>query len=357
MPTVKNRIAYFDLLRLFASFSVVFMHTVSGSLYVGVADHVGWYLTTAATALAFTAVPLFFMMSGYLLTASERTASVSYLLKTRLPRLLVPLAFWSLLVLVCQVWQYHTFDTELFLRKLLFSLQKPANVSYWFLFALLGIYLISPVLCVGLRGLDRQGEIFVLALILILKLRSVAMTLFPDFAERCLQFQVLDYLEFFGSHLSAFVLGWFLGKSEKRIPFSVLIPTALLTYSVIVVGTFVRSAASGCLVETFLSQDRGFEVLLAACLFLIAKQAKLPKRLEKPLAALAPHTFTVYLTHCICLLLLQRRVEYTAASMLLLRSVVTYLIGLALSFLCIRIPVLSFLTTGQPQLRRRRGGE
>lgn len=344
---MKKHINYIDTLRLIASAFVVFMHTASGALRYDVAGHTGWYLLTAITGIAFTAVPLFFMVSGYLLTSSEQTASVSLLLKKRLPKLIVPLLFWSVVLIVYQLLDAGNLTVGAFSEKLLSSIQQPANVAYWFLYALIGMYLISPVLCVGLRKLDRTGEVFLLALISLSYLRSIFMILFPDFAARYLQFRVLDYLAFFDSHLSAFILGWFLGKTEKKVPFFVLIPTALLTFSVIVAGTFVRSASAGTFQEAFLSQSRGFEVLLAVCLFLIVKQMKLPKWWEKLTAFIAPHTFSIYLTHNICLIILHKYCTFYSASGIILCSVCVYLVCFALSLLCSMIPGLSYLATGQ----------
>ena len=60
------------------------------------------------TSLAFTAVPLFFMMSGYLLMTSRKTADISVLLRHRLPRLVVPLAGWTVVAVLWQMFLAHT---------------------------------------------------------------------------------------------------------------------------------------------------------------------------------------------------------------------------------------------------------
>ena len=62
---------YFDGLRIFAALCVIFMHTAAGPLRAGV--NTDWHLLNVCTSLAFTAVPLFFMMSGYLLMTSRKT--------------------------------------------------------------------------------------------------------------------------------------------------------------------------------------------------------------------------------------------------------------------------------------------
>ena len=71
---------------------VIFMHT-SALLLQEEAD-LQWELLNLCTAFAFTSVPLFLMMSGYLLCSNEKTMDLGLLLKKRLPRLAAPLAAW-----------------------------------------------------------------------------------------------------------------------------------------------------------------------------------------------------------------------------------------------------------------------
>lgn len=96
----RPHVDYFDGLRIFAALCVIFMHTAAGPLRAGV--NTDWHLLNVCTSLAFTAVPLFFMMSGYLLMTSRKTADISVLLRHRLPRLVVPLAGWTV---VAVLWQ------------------------------------------------------------------------------------------------------------------------------------------------------------------------------------------------------------------------------------------------------------
>ena len=70
----RPHVDYFDGLRIFAALSVIFMHTAAVPLRAGI--NTDWHLLNVCTALAFTAVPLFFMMSGYLLMTSRKTADI-----------------------------------------------------------------------------------------------------------------------------------------------------------------------------------------------------------------------------------------------------------------------------------------
>ena len=58
----RAHLYYFDYLRVFGVLCVIFMHTAGGPLRSDVGTP-GWQMTDLCTSLAFTAVPLFLMMS------------------------------------------------------------------------------------------------------------------------------------------------------------------------------------------------------------------------------------------------------------------------------------------------------
>ena len=88
----KTHIHYFDYLRVIGAVSVIYMHVVSSLLRGEV--NLQWHLADLLTSFAFTAVPLFLMMSGYLTLSGETAGDIGLLVKKRLPRLVLPLAGW-----------------------------------------------------------------------------------------------------------------------------------------------------------------------------------------------------------------------------------------------------------------------
>jgi len=89
----NKHIHSFDYLRVIAALGVIYMHVASGALRAELNAH--WHCINVITSAAFTAVPLFFMISGYLLLTDPKTADIGILLKRRLPRLVIPLAAWT----------------------------------------------------------------------------------------------------------------------------------------------------------------------------------------------------------------------------------------------------------------------
>ena len=122
--------------------AVVYLHTAAGGLRQS-EDMALWHLSNLLSSLAVAAVPLFFMISGALLLGSEKTDDPAYLLRRRLPRVAVPGLCWSLLV-VGGVWLSQ--GGEAALLKLVNLPGISVITPYWFLYALIPMYLLSPLL-------------------------------------------------------------------------------------------------------------------------------------------------------------------------------------------------------------------
>ena len=78
----REHVAYFDYLRFFGAVGVVFLHVASQPVGDGVINK-EWVLLTVITTFSYTAVPLFFMMSGYLLLTSEKNEECISFIKTQ----------------------------------------------------------------------------------------------------------------------------------------------------------------------------------------------------------------------------------------------------------------------------------
>ena len=294
----RAHIAYLDRLRVFAAASVVWMHTAAAGLRTGV--DWSWHLCNLLTSLAFTAVPLFFMISGYLLLSDPRTADVGQL-RRRLPRLLAPLACWTLAAALWNCAAVGDFSPGYLFPQLVGALYQPILLPYWFVYTLLGVYLVSPLLSAGLRASGRGGKLLVLALAGLVSLRAMLRPFLPDAWQGYLDLDILNKLSAWGGNLLLFALGYCLGTTERRFDRRLLLAVAVLCYGLIAVGTWQRTAARGEFDDLFLTQSAGFEVLLAACLFLLAKQHwNSPSRFLQT-SGLPPLLLPIYFLHAIAL--------------------------------------------------------
>ena len=293
----REHIGYIDGLRLIAAAGVVYMHTAASGLRSGV--NASWHGLNLLTSLAFSAVPLFFMISGYLLLTDEKTLDPAVLLRHRLPRLVIPLAGWTVVATMWDCVSARDISFVFWGQRLLNGLYGPVQVPYWFMYTLIAVYVLSPLLYGGVQALGRSGRRYLLALIALVSLRGLLLALLPDEADRYLGVDVLVKLQALGGYLLLFLLGWLLGTTERRFSTIGLIAAAVLTWAVICIGTWRLTVRSGSYNAAFQNQSAGPEVLLASCLFLLAKQT--PARERPWLRSVVPLLFPTYLMHAVLL--------------------------------------------------------
>lgn len=295
----RPHIDYFDPIRLMAAFGVIFMHTASGLLRRG--PDAQWAVLNVCTCFAFTSVPLFLLMSGYLILSSPRTEDIPYHLTKRLPHVLVPLCFWTVVAVLAVLFPQHLLTPASFFDALVRSFREPAMLHLWYMYQLIALYLLAPVLCAALRGLDRAGHRYVLLLIAAVTLQTMLAAALPGGLRRLIDFDVFDRLKIYSGNLCTFVLGFYLGGGKDKLPNRVLVPVSAALLAAVSVGSWVLTEQNVEYTESFVNQNAGFEVALAACVFLLWKNSgKGLPRLLRPAAAL---TFPIYLMHGVLLTL------------------------------------------------------
>lgn len=134
---MSQKIYWIDNLRAVACLMVIVIHTTTWYLAGPMAIKGHWWdIANLLNSTSRICVPLFFMISGYLFFG-ERSAQPRHLW-----RLVGCLLFYSAVALV-----YISLLTPISEgRSILKMLQKPVFYHLWFFFALIGIYLLSPLI-------------------------------------------------------------------------------------------------------------------------------------------------------------------------------------------------------------------
>lgn len=291
----REHVWCFDYLRSIALFFVIFMHVAAGPMRIGIST--GWHVLNLCVSIAFTAVPLFFMMSGYLLMTDERTSDVSFLLKSRLPKLVVTLVAWTVIAAAWSSW-INEYDMSLFASNLTDALHQPAWVHLWYMYTLIGLYLISPMLYAAIHGMNDAGRKYLLALAIIICLHGFIYAAVPGSMRPDAQLEFANDLKFFGGHITSFILGYYLGIMKKRINNALLIFAALLDTAFITIGTWHETVSVGEYSGIFQSQSSGPEIFLAACIFIFFKQNfNRDSRLRRAVSPLVSLSLGIYLIH------------------------------------------------------------
>lgn len=341
----KNHVDYFDYLRVVAMVSVVFMHAAAALLRGSIG--LQWELLNICVSFAYTAVPLFVMMSGYLLLSSEKTTDIAFLLRKRLPRLFFPLAAWTVAAVLQRLSSQGALSWESFRFGMLQSFYEPAAIHLWYMYLLIALYVLSPFLYGAVQCLDGRGRRFAFLLIALVTVHEVGRILLPDNLNVFVSFDLLFRLKLYDGYLCTFLLGYLLGSMKRKIPNRVLIPAAAALWAAIAVGTHYLSVHSGMYVASYQKQGAGLEVMLAGCLFLLFKQnvKKSPEMFRT--VPVLPLSLPIYLTHGVLLAVFQSAGYYPGSFLGVLRLTallfaVSYLVSKSLA----TVKPLCFLFTG-----------
>ena len=145
--TGRQEIPWIHLVRVLACVMVVAIHICNIAFEHNPKDN---FVNEIDSIFAFVVlkpcVPLFLMVTGYLILPYSYGNDVKGFYRKRVPRVLFPLLSWSVIYAVLP-YCLGTADVHQTLRELLLSpikVPEPLGCILWYLFVLLGIYLIIP---------------------------------------------------------------------------------------------------------------------------------------------------------------------------------------------------------------------
>lgn len=320
-----ENIGWVDLLRVIACFLVVFSHCCDP--FVGQFDNdKGAFLTGVFSGSFVRAcVPLFVMMTGVLLFPVRMSMSDFY--RKRIKRVVIPLVFWSLVlpVIYFVYLNYGVTTTSPSIAPDNFTLSATLHKMYtfifnftydttpmWYLYMLVGLYLIIPILSVWLKQASKQDiqlflSVWGISLVLpYLKMAAPLLGYTGNYGNMGLlgvcdwnDYGMLYYVSGFIGYLvlAYYLVTYPLTWSWKKL-LSLMIPMFLVGYAITSFGFlltqqyFPGNYANLEIVWYF----AGINVFMMTFpVFVIVQKLKVPS--SAALSRLASLTFGIYLCH------------------------------------------------------------
>ena len=345
---LKSSILWIDLIRTLAIFLVVMVH-VSGQLTNawGEIPEGQWIVGDIYGGMARICVPLFFMISGYLLLPRSEPLGIFY--SKRMPRILIPLVVWSLIYLGWYCNGHASACTASFAWDLL--LRQGTYYHLWFLYSLLSIYLVLPVLRLMIRpDTDKRILWYLIGLWLIFQPILTIAHRFWDFSIKLSAPLATGFVCFF-------VLGYLLGEmtlSRVRIIFSTIV--WLISTLVTILGTYLLTRSSGQF-DGFFYDFVSLNVIFASgAAFLLLRWISETRLFTPPnthtwMRNLAGSAFGIYLVHVLVIEELRYHIPFLQISSLMGNAVWSVpfvsLVVFLLSFLIVRllqkVPILRYI--------------
>ena len=238
--TNKERIIWMDAVRVIAVLMVVIIHsplpTGEPNIFLSIYNY-----------LSASSIGLFFMISGALLLPVKDSTTTEFY-KKRLTKVGYPLIIWSLFYILI-----HTGEQDLSLsyifKKILLIPFKPVEGVLWFIYSLVGLYLISPIITPWLKTISQRTLLLILsfwAITLFYPYINIIITgLFVPEYSNGTALSYVNPLFYFGGYIGYFLLGFYLSKyplnlSGKHLFISILTFTAfaIILPGLIYIGIF-----------------------------------------------------------------------------------------------------------------------
>ena len=156
-----DHVYYIDFLRIAASFLVIVNHTITGICFDYKPDSFEWYISALLFIICKTAVPIFLMITGSLLlhkSAQDYRKTVK-----RILRMLAVLIAWSY---IYYCYEYKGIPTLKKTWDMLVNIftNKPAITALWYLYALIGVYIMLPFISKMTLAFDDKDYLIFLGL-------------------------------------------------------------------------------------------------------------------------------------------------------------------------------------------------
>ncbi|MCD7034482.1 acyltransferase family protein [Metabacillus sp. GX 13764] len=158
----KNRIVYFDWLRVIATIGVVMLHSAAPILYeYKDLPQNQWWVGHVFDTLTRWCVPIFFMMSGALLLNPDKREPLQTFFKKRAIKVFIPFAAWSIFYLAIQIKTGKLDPSPAAAAKAV--LEDKVYYHLWFMYVIIGLYVITPILKDFIGNTSRRNlELFII---------------------------------------------------------------------------------------------------------------------------------------------------------------------------------------------------
>ena len=310
---------FLDVLRVLATCAVVLMHVLTGATDVTDASIVPEYrsLLLSVMDLVTWCVPIFLLISGYLFLNPERTLTYPVMIKKYCRRIALAILLFGVPYAASElVVAERTFRIRMIPEALKMTLMGHTWSHMWYLYLILFLYLITPLLKKVLRVLPVWGAAAVMAVIFLGS--SVA-----PFLNKVLDINSIPVLPDGGVYFLYYLCGYLFAVREVCVDKgrNVWLTAAV---AVLALGMILSRTLAGFSIQ--MAYNYPFTVLLAVLLFaagwngggdgaaLAAREKDRTHRI--PWQEAGALSFAVYLVHPVYVNLLYKFVKITPFTVL-----------------------------------------
>lgn len=336
---------YIDILRCTATYLVIALHCIAS--YFASSSLFGtpvWWVCNVVNSITRMGVPLFFMVSGFLLLSDKRELDIPSFYAKRLKKVLIPFLCWDIIYFLenCYL-QAQPLDFRQFLLELL--AQRGSKYHLWFIYKIIAIYLLIPFLKKILNHCKLREQILLLLVVMLQP------TIFP-FINTVQSAVHIDFGSLIEGRIGFFILGYILGTYDfSSLQKRILYLGGIVGFLLNIWGSFYYSSPQemnlvfndGCALTHFLTAGAFFLWVKEHCGTTGSNTGVIP-RLSRRISELS---YGIYLSHVLLLDCFIYYVRGLPNALGASRSILVFFAGTALCS-----TLLAFLLSKSTRLRK-----
>ena len=295
---ILNREYEFDFLRTAAAFLVIVIHVAAFQFEAAVGSF-NWVCACLYDCVAHVSVPLFFMISGKFLLDPKYQLTPQKLRK-KIERLLLAYCVWSFVFVIRSNWEnlltphWIAANFHMMLGQFI-----TGDSHLWFIWTLIGLYLITPILRQIVRASSATSWFILLFLIfqvLIPLLKEV-----PRFGDLLSSINNTVNVKLVAGYTGYYVLGyWLYDHQFKKTAKAAVYLTGAVCLILIVLATLRSSYSENRLVNSYFAFLHPLMICASCAIYLtVVQRRSFFRKVGKNRAVfiISQYSFGIYLIH------------------------------------------------------------
>lgn len=312
----RKEIPWIHVVRVLACFMVVCLH-VSTAADAYPMEHIDTTFKHLTYILTKPCVPLFFMVTGFLILPYRNGDDMMSFYRKRIPRVWFPLLVWGVVYAILPFLLGMTSWQAMLKEVVLSPIKQPDNFGgiLWYLYILIGIYLFIPFLTGRVYANRRYLQVY-LVLWVVSSIVLIIKSHVPNVFGENHWVHDFDMFLYFSGYLGFLLLGYSVRQYDNPVRLMVgkEIWGGKLMYLILLLVSLVACYFVGGLIKSFLSVGT---IVLTGCLFLLLKDMRI--NVKGKLYSLIKHisalSFGIYLCHMFVLKVMMENIyTYFSAS-------------------------------------------
>jgi len=343
----ENRVVYADILKIFATFSVILLHVSASNWGLVRIETFEWKVFNFYDSLVRFGVPIFVMLSGMFFLKQDKEISYKNIYRKYIFRIFTAFIFWSTFYsLYINLSNNDNLNKDIIIRIIKDIIT--GHYHLWFLFMIIGLYIITPMLRKIVQNDRKATEYFLLlwllfTVVLPIIIKIPALVKLNVIISKLNFYFVLGYVGYFigGYYLETYTIC----NRVRNVIYSLgilgIISTIVLTYNI----SMMQGKANGILYGYFAPNVMFVSVAVFIFFKYEISKIKFNRRSLKIINTLSSCTFGVYLVHDFFNIILSKNGLNTMTFYPIISvpsiAILIFILSFAVSYIISKIPILN----------------